>query len=455
MGTFSKKEMDEPPKRICLYIFKPVLLLCCFYFLYLYGRRQILIEVNGLNKSFKLYSSPVHRLQEVFLGKKRHVMHHALQDLSFRVEDGESLGIIGPNGAGKSTLLKILNGVIMKDSGSVKVSGKVTGLLELGTGFNPEMTGLENIYMNGLLIGMEKEYIEQHLDEIISFSELEEFIHEPLKIYSSGMVMRLAFSIAISAKPSCFLVDEALSVGDSHFQQKCMRRIRAFREKGGSIIFVSHDMNAVKMLCDKALLLHNGKMLEYGDPEKVVNSYNFILAEMNDDDNRITVSSSGLGSQSYGSLEATIENVRVYGKDSLSSVITSGERAKLDIHFKAHKKLDNITVGFGIRDRFGQDIYGTNTFHMGKSISCKDVNVYCCSYEFDMNIAPGKYTVNVSLHSDDTHYSNCYHWVDNIEEFEVAGARGPVFIGVVRLVPSVNIHESELIYMRSVDNDQN
>lgn len=401
-----------------------------------------MIEVRELRKTFKLYSSPTQRLKELIRGKRYHTLHHALQDVTFRVEDGETLGIIGPNGAGKSTLLKILNGVILPDSGSFSVSGKVTGLLELGTGFNSEMTGLENIYMNGLLIGMEKKYIDDHLEEIISFSELGNFINEPLKIYSSGMVMRLAFSIAINAEPSCFLVDEALSVGDAHFQQKCMQRIKSFREKGGSIIFVSHDINAVKILCDKAILLNQGKVLEYGDPEKVVNSYNFLLAKMNDEENRVGFSNSGREGNSYGSMEAIIEDVNICGINSGSKIISSGERTKLDIIFHAREDLDNITVGFGIRDRFGQDIYGTNTYHLNKNLNCKAGTTYCCSYEFDMDIAPGKYTVNTSLHTDDTHLDNCYNWVDDICNFEVAGIRGPVFIGLAKLKPIVNISEN-------------
>ncbi len=213
-----------------------------------------MIKVEGISKQFKLYRSPADRLKEIVYRRKYHKDFVALDNISFEVKNGETLGIIGQNGAGKSTLLKILSGIVIPDSGTIQVDGKVTGLLELGTGFNAEMTGLENIYMNGTLIGMTKEEIGQKKQAIIEFSELGDFINEPIKTYSSGMTMRLAFSIAIHADPTCFLVDEALSVGDAYFQQKCMRKIQEFRAAGGSIVFVSHDVNAVMMLCNAAIM---------------------------------------------------------------------------------------------------------------------------------------------------------------------------------------------------------
>ncbi len=229
-------------------------------------------------------------MKEIVTRKKYHTDFQALNDVSFAVADGETLGIVGQNGAGKSTLLKILTGILLPDSGTISIDGKITGLLELGTGFNAEMTGIENIYMNGTLLGMSREEIDRKKDTVIAFTELGDFIYEQLKTYSSGMVMRLAFAIAIHADPRCFVVDEALSVGDAHFQQKCMKRIKEFRKSGGSIIFVSHDMNAVKMLCDKAILLNHGAIVEEGSPETVVNSYNFMISKLNDRENKMTVS---------------------------------------------------------------------------------------------------------------------------------------------------------------------
>jgi len=235
-----------------------------------------MIKAENISKEFKLYHSPADRLKEIVLRRTLHRSFHALKGISFKVEEGETLGIVGQNGAGKSTLLKILTGVLLPDSGVVHVDGRITGLLELGTGFNSEFTGVQNIYLNGTLLGMSKEEINEKLETIVAFSELGDFIEEPLKTYSSGMIMRLAFSTAIHANPKAFVVDEALSVGDAYFQQKCMRKIKEFKNSGGSIVFVSHDMNAVKILCDRALLLDCGSAIEEGEPDKVINTYNFL-----------------------------------------------------------------------------------------------------------------------------------------------------------------------------------
>ena len=238
-----------------------------------------MIRVEGVSKKFRIYATPGDRLKEKILGRSYHHEYQALSEISFEVGAGETLGIIGQNGAGKSTLLKILSGVLMPDTGRIEVSGKVTGLLELGTGFNPELTGVQNIAMNGTFLGMSHADIEAKRDTIIEFAELGPFIDEPIKKYSSGMLMRLGFAIAIHADPECFLVDEALSVGDAYFQQKCMRKIQEFKMQGGSIIFVSHDINAVRVLCDTVILLQSGKVISSGPPKEVVDYYNCLVVE--------------------------------------------------------------------------------------------------------------------------------------------------------------------------------
>jgi lipopolysaccharide transport system ATP-binding protein len=216
-----------------------------------------MISVKNISKTFKLYQAPSDRLKEILLRRCYHKNFQAVNNVSFEVQEGETLGIVGENGAGKSTILKLLTGILIPDTGSVHVSGKITGLLELGTGFNAEFSGIDNIIHNATYLGLSRSEIDKKLDTIIGFTELGEFIHEPIKTYSSGMVMRLAFSVAIHAEPRAFVVDEALSVGDAYFQQKCMKKIKDFKDNGGSIVFVSHDMNAVKVLCDQAILLEH------------------------------------------------------------------------------------------------------------------------------------------------------------------------------------------------------
>lgn len=396
-----------------------------------------MIKIESISKKFKLYRSPFDRFKEILLWKSYHTEFHALRDVSFEVADGEAMGIIGQNGAGKSTLLKILNGIYLPDSGSIHINGKITGLLELGTGFNMEMTGIENIYMNGLLLGMSRDEIDRKKNAIIEFTELGEFIFEPIKTYSSGMTMRLAFSIAIHADPRCFVIDEALSVGDAHFQQKCMRRIEDFREKGGSIIFVSHDLNAVKMLCDRALLLDHGVIVEEGEPENVVNAYNFIIARMTDDG--ATAASGDHCESSYGTYEAKITGIEITGEKSRSNMITSGEKATISIEIEAFKDLKNITVGIAIRDKFGQDIFGTNTSFHDRLLDIVKGKKYLCNFTADMNIAPGKYSITAALHVGKSHTEHCVFWKDKFIDFEISGIRGGQFVGVCRLVPEIVI----------------
>ncbi|NIB42100.1 ABC transporter ATP-binding protein [Pseudomaricurvus alkylphenolicus] len=390
-----------------------------------------MIQVEQLTKSFKLYPQPSDRIKELFLRRPFHTRHRVLNDISFTVADGEALGILGRNGAGKSTLLKLLTGVLVPDSGQVALSGKVTALLELGTGFDMNQTGLQNIVINGLLIGMTPAEIEAVRDQVIEFSELGSYIHEPLRTYSSGMVMRLAFAIAIHANPDVFIIDEALSVGDGHFQQKCMRRIRQFRAGGGSILFVSHDLNAVKMLCDRAIVLDQGNLVVDDEPEVAVNAYNQILGAGDDLDDTSETRDKG-----YGSFEAKIEAVELIGQDSRADIVTSGETATLSVHMQGHQDVGEMTLGIMIRDRFGQDIFGTNTHHMGQSLAIEQGENKRFDFHFPMHLAPGKYTVTVAAHEGMDHTRHCYHWWDNAVSFEVAGIRGAPFGGVCNLQPT-------------------
>jgi len=389
-----------------------------------------MVSVRDLTKRFRMYRKPSDRLKEMLLRRSFHRSHLALDAVSFEVPSGHTLGILGRNGAGKSTLLKILTGVLKADSGEVAIDGRVTGLLELGTGFDYELDGLQNILTNGLLLGMSRQEISERQAAIVQFSELGEFIHEPLRTYSSGMVMRLAFSIAIHAQPTCLVVDEALSVGDAHFQQKCMRRIREFRQRGGSIIFVSHDLNAVKMLCDEVMVLECGQKVFSGDPESAVNHYNRLIA---DEDDRAAMESPARERHVFGSGVAEILSCKVKGKDSSSQVISAGELAEIELVCRVNGTVDDLTAGIVLRDRFGQDVFGTNSFHLGATLPQNAGAQFSLLFQFPAEIAPGRYTVTAALHSRENHLEQCYYWCDNMGAFEVAGIRGASFAGVCRL----------------------
>ncbi|MCJ7602520.1 MAG: ABC transporter ATP-binding protein [Desulfobulbaceae bacterium] len=399
-----------------------------------------MISVKNISKRFKVYHSPSDRLKEIILRRPFHKNFQALQNISFEVGSGETLGIIGQNGAGKSTLLKALTGIIIPDSGSISLDGKITGLLELGTGFNGEFSGLDNIFMNGTYLGLTRTEIESRLDKIIDFTELHDFIEEPLKTYSSGMTMRLAFSVAIHADPQAFVIDEALSVGDAYFQQKCLQKIREFKKNGGSIVFVSHEMNAVKVLCDKAILLEKGEIIGSGDPESVINSYNFLIASISQKEK---IKKDSAAASSYGNGAVTINKISLQDENGKEAdIFFSGQPLTISLTIHARENLDDLTVGILIRDRLGQDIFGTNTFHLDQQLSLQKNQICSISFQFDqVNIGPGKYSLTVAAHSSDTHVDACYCWMDNCKSFELLFGRGFPFVGLCRLEPQLQINK--------------
>lgn len=398
-----------------------------------------MIRVHDLHKSFKLFSKPADRLLEAVTGRARHTPHHALRGISFEVREGEVLGVLGRNGAGKSTLLKLLTGVLVPNAGELHIDGRVTGLLELGTGFNPELSGHDNVTINGLMVGMSHAEIEASRQAIIDFSELGDYIHEPLRTYSSGMVMRLGFAVAIHADPTCFLVDEALSVGDGYFQQKCMKRIREFKEAGGFILFVSHDLNAVKMLCDRAMVLEDGRITYEGDADDAVNYYNRIMArQAEEEEGRHRVRQQGI----YGSGEAEILHGEALGEKSGAPMLSSGETLKVSLDLLAHQALDDLTLGLMVRDRYGQDIFGINTHQLSRPLRLAAGERRRVTVDIAAEIAPGKYTLTLALHSSDHHLDDCYWWCDSYLQFEVAGFGVQPFGGVCRLPITLDLDAS-------------
>lgn len=405
-----------------------------------------MLKVESLTKKFKLYHSPSDRLKEIIMSKKFHTEFYALNGVSFEVADGESLGIVGQNGAGKSTLMKLLSGILLPDSGSVRIDGKITGLLELGTGFNYEMTGIENVYMNGILLGMSREEIDSKKQDIIDFAELGNFVVEPIKIYSSGMVMRLAFSVAIHADPKCFIVDEALSVGDAYFQQKCIAKIKEFRQSGGSIIFVSHDPVAIKTLCDRAILLDHGVVITSGLPDKVLDYYNALIAKKGEDfEIHQKEISRGHTQTRSGSHEARIESVEMVNSDGKSArVFQVGDEVRILCELSFEKEIDSPTVGVLIRDRLGNDVFGTNSFHVNpiRRTVTKGGRLFV-NFTVVLNIGPGDYSLTIAIHAHDTHLSRNYDWWDQVLIFQVIPGSNYTFTGLAYLPVNIEISEQK------------
>lgn len=368
-----------------------------------------MITVDNVWKVFRLYHDPKDRLKEIIFRKKYSREYEALKGVSFTVREGETLGIVGENGAGKSTLLKILTGILLPTMGKIHVDGHITGLLELGTGFNTEFTGMQNIYMNGLLIGMNRETIDKRIDSIVDFTELGEFINEPIKTYSSGMLMRLAFSIAIHAKPRAFVVDEALSVGDAYFQQKCMRKIMEFKDTGGAIIFVSHDLNAVKTLCDSAILLEKGDVLEHGKPVDVIDFYQgIILKKTHRGDIDVEVKKVDREKKErkdkdepykIGTNEVELVSLKILNEqgEEIPSVL-SETTVRLVFEIKSRKDLSDPHYGVMIRNRLGVSIFETNTYCMRvKTPPLNAGETARVEYAFNCPLFAGDYSISIGV----------------------------------------------------------
>lgn len=395
------------------------------------------IRVAELCKKFRLYRRARDRIFELFGGHSRHRDFTALTNITFALRPGEALGIIGENGSGKSTLLKLIAGILLPDSGVIARNGKITGLLELGTGFNPELSGRRNIYLNGVYLSLSPQQLAEREKKIVDFAELGEFIDEPLKNYSSGMTMRLGFAIAIHADPHCFIIDEALSVGDAGFQQKCYDRLREFRQSGGSILFVSHDLAAVKLLCDRVMLLQRGQIRYLGDPEEAVNQYNELMAARGD--------SGAATSQGYGNGDIYFTSARLLNSSGRAArVFISGESMSVVFAWQCRRQTPDVTFGVMLRDRFGQDIFGTNGALLNKVADITGPGAG--RFDFPaLNLGKGQYSVNLAAHTGATHLEKCFHWWDNAANFEVLEDIHYRFSGVARLRAELELRTGEKI----------
>jgi lipopolysaccharide transport system ATP-binding protein len=401
------------------------------------------LQVEGLTKSFALYARPVDRLKEALFKGTHHRTHTAVKNLCFSLHGHEALGIIGRNGAGKSSLLKLITGVLEADAGSVVRHGRIAGLLELGTGFDMQATGRENITINAGLMGMSAEEIQAMTPQVVAFAELNEFIDMPVRSYSSGMVMRLGFSIAFHSDPKAFVVDEALSVGDVRFQQKCFQKIQQFKRQGGALLFVSHDLNAVRLLCDRVLVLEHGDIVFDGEPSEAVQVYYKLIAGTGSAAGHEISPSAGMPSATnntaanavpgYGSQQVWLSSVawRSQPQDPFLS-LSSGEWADIVVTLDSHIAYSG-SLGILLRDRFGQDIFGVNTAMRNVALCLEPGQTRQLVFRLQMNLAPGRYTATFAVHTDTTHHEDCQHWWDNALSFEIMGFAGHRFSGLCEL----------------------
>jgi len=388
------------------------------------------IQVKNVSKMYKLYDRNRDRIMDAFgLSKApRYHEHYALHDLNFSVKKGETVGIIGTNGAGKSTILKIITGVLNPTDGEVDINGRISALLELGAGFNMEYTGIENIYLNGTMIGFSREEIDKKLDDILKFADIGDFVYQPVKTYSSGMFVRLAFAVAINIDPEILIVDEALSVGDVFFQAKCYKKFEDFKKLGKTILFVSHDLGSVAKYCDRVVLLNKGAKIAEGNPKQMIGMYKKLLVNqleldertqemvMEDEQEHNRINSPVFDNTSdkvelwknqykinpaldeYGNGKAHIIDFAVRDEDgTITSSIEKGTRFSILSEVKFEDTVQNPIFTYTFKNIQGTAITGTNTMYEKQEIDVANAgDVYLCEFNQEMNLQGGEYLLSIS-----------------------------------------------------------
>ncbi|RGG41795.1 ABC transporter ATP-binding protein [Roseburia sp. AF22-2LB] len=388
---------------------------------------EVAIRVDDVSKLYKLYDKPSDRLKES-LGltrKKLYKEHYALHNVSFDVKRGETVGIIGTNGSGKSTILKIITGVLNPSGGHVEIDGRISALLELGAGFNMEYTGIENIYLNGTMIGFSREEIDAKMQDILDFADIGDFVHQPVKTYSSGMFVRLAFAVAINIDPEILIVDEALSVGDVFFQAKCYKKFEDFKKMGKTILFVSHDLGSISKYCDRVVLLNRGKKLAEGSPKEMVGMYKRIMVNQDkaeeiaahqmdmsafDEEEEKEIKEAvceGLWKNhynlnpnvdEYGNGAAEIVDFAIVDENgNYNSAIMKGSRFRLKSKVKFKQDIQNPIFTYTFKNIQGVAITGTNTMYEKKDVPlAKAGETYVATFEQDMFLQGGEYLLSMS-----------------------------------------------------------
>ncbi|MBA2503092.1 MAG: ABC transporter ATP-binding protein [Pyrinomonadaceae bacterium] len=406
---------------------------------------ESLLRVEGISKRYRIYARPSDRLIELATAGRvrRHREFTALQDISFELQAGTTTGIIGPNGCGKSTLLQIIAGTLEPTTGSVRRAGHISALLELGAGFNPEFTGIENVFMNGALMGFSKHETKERLPEIERFAEIGSFISQPVKTYSSGMYVRLAFAIAVCADPQILIIDEALAVGDAVFQHRCLRRIKEMQERGATVLFVSHDPAAVRALCSRAILLNGGRMIADSAPPDALNRYQKIIMEREeayDAGDAPTPETTDATPQNFAARvedaplrytyrhgDGTAEVIAAGLFDETNravEVVETGAPLVVRMRVRFHRETIEPVFGFLIRNRHGVHIYGLNTEQRDLSFGFVEQNeVIAVEFKFDAWLGADFHSISLAVHSSSTRADGIsYDWLDGVLFLRVLGA---------------------------------
>ncbi|EOS43323.1 hypothetical protein C810_03811 [Lachnospiraceae bacterium A2] len=376
--------------------------------------QKVAIKVTNVSKIYKLYDTPAARLKDA-LGlarKKNYREHAALHDVTLEIKKGETVGIIGTNGSGKSTLLKIITGVIRQTEGEVEVDGRISALLELGAGFNMEYTGIENVYLQGDMMGFSRQEIEQKMEDILGFADIGDFVHQPVKTYSSGMFVRLAFAVAINIEPEVLIVDEALSVGDVFFQAKCYRKFEEFKKQGKTILFVSHDLGSITKYCDRAILLNKGRKVMEGTPKEAVDRYKMALVEQEEADYREHASLWEAGADSgkwreklplnpdtleYGDKKAEIVDFAIMDKTGkVTNIIEKGDPFTVKVKVKFAEDVAEPVFAFTFKNLMGIEITGTNTMFENEGVEPRKAgDVQSVAFTQRMVLQGGEYLLSL------------------------------------------------------------
>lgn len=400
------------------------------------------LEINNIGKAYRGYRNNFMRFASWFgLNSKAVQETWTLKNINFKLMPGEAVGIIGQNGAGKSTLLKIITGTLKHSTGNVAVRGKIAAILELGMGFHPDLTGRQNVYHAAGLMGYSQAEVDVVIADIEAFAEIGDYFDQPVRLYSSGMQVRVAFAVATAYRPEVLIVDEALSVGDAYFQHKSFDRIKQFREAGTSLLFVSHDKGAVLALCDRAILLEKGHVLKDAQPEEVTDYYNALIAEKENSTVRQEKQADGKVTTISGTGEAQVVEIGLYNqKNELVEVVNVGEKVTLRVSVKVNADLASLVLGYAIKDRLGQVIFGTNTWLTKQTLSSlsKSDN-YVFDIQFPANFGVGSYSVVTALTENDTHLSKNYEWKDMALIFSVINLNRNHFAGLLWQEPLIHI----------------